>query len=99
MPKATDLTPESRFFGLFVGESGSGKTVAEGSFPHDINFQDFDGRIRGLLGAPWINREGITYDYYPPKVGKLALGDPNYIKINNTLEVLQMQLKDGQSKC
>lgn len=99
MPKASDLTPESRFFGLFVGESGSGKTVAECSFPGDIDVDDFDGRIRGILGAPWIDKSKITYNYYPPRlVNSNQFGDPNYIKINKSLEVLSMQLRDGQSK-
>lgn len=98
MPKASDLTPENRFFGLFVGESGSGKTVAETSFPGDIQVEDFDGRIRGILGAPWIDRSKINYNVYPPKIGTMATGDPNYVKINTNMEVLQMQLKNGQSK-
>lgn len=68
MPNAKDLNAEDgRFFGLFVGRSKSGKTVAECSFPGNTYVFDFDGRIRGLLGAPWIDRSKIQYDYFPPR--------------------------------
>lgn len=65
--KASDLSPDFRFMGLFVGPKHAGKTVAAASFPQPSNFLDFDGRIRGLLGAPWINRDRITYDVFPPR--------------------------------
>lgn len=90
MPKASDLTPENRFFALFVGRSGSGKTCAEASFPKPLNVLDFDGRIRGLLGAPWINREGISYDYFQPKA-------PGIIQsLNKKLESLMIASVSGQ---
>lgn len=82
MPSALDLTPEKRFMGLFIGPSGHGKTCAEASFPKPIKFLDFDGRIRGLLGAPWINRDKINYSYYPPR--ELGLVD----RINQELDLL-----------
>lgn len=73
MPNCNSLTPEANFKGLFIGKSGSGKTVAECSFPRPIEVWDFDGRIRGILGAPWIDRaNGLFYDSFPPKeVGML----------------------------
>ena len=82
--KATDLTPENRFVGMLVGPSGSGKTVAACSFPHPIYVFDFDGRIRGLLGANFISREGIEYDYYPPR--ELGLID----RIQKKCELFEM---------
>lgn len=89
IPKASELTTDTRFVGLFVGDSGSGKTVAEASFPGPVHFNDFDGRIRGLLGAPWIDRKNITYDFFPPK-------DPNLIeKLNNNLETLLAAARTG----
>lgn len=94
MPSAETLTPENRFFALFVGESGSGKTVAACSFPSPIDVDDFDGRIRGILGVDWIERKGIAYDYYPPKSPAGAV--PNYIKINNKYESIQIQQGMGQ---
>lgn len=97
--KASDLTEDFRFFALFVGDSGSGKTVAEGSFPQPIDFEDFDGRIRGLLGAPWINRDKITYDTYPPRYkGALITGDPNYMKISNKLGMQMQMMQTGNLK-
>lgn len=91
MPKASDLTTETRFVALFVGDSGSGKTVAEASFPGPVHVFDFDGRIRGLLGAPWIDRSKITYDYFPPKDKNLIEG------LNTKLETLQAAARTGQT--
>ena len=83
MPKkASDLSPDFRFMALFVGPKHAGKTCAADSFPTPINFLDFDGRIRGLLGAPWINRERITYDYFLPK-------EPNLVEKIDKLLVSQ----------
>lgn len=85
MPNIADLTEESRFIGMFVGPSGSGKTCAEGSFPKPIEFWDFDGRIRGLLGASWIDRnEGMSYEYFLPR-------EPNLIdRLEKKLELMHM---------
>lgn len=80
MPKAIDLTPDFRFMALFIGESGSGKTVAGASFPKPYENLDFDGRIRGLLGAPWIKRDEITYEVFNPR--ELGMVD----KVNKKLE-------------
>ncbi len=71
MPKLIDRQPDQRFVGLFLGQSGSGKTVAEASFPRPMHFEDFDGRIGGVDGAPWIDKNGITYDYWPPRMTDL----------------------------
>jgi hypothetical protein len=98
---ASDLTPEDRFIGLFVGPSNSGKTVAACSFqepdPSDklIKVFDFDGRIRGLLGAPWINRNRIKYDYYPPVMN--ATGISVYTKLNQDFETLLVQCGIGSN--
>jgi len=67
MPSAASLTPESRFIALFVGSKHSGKTVAAASFPKPAEFLDFDQRIRGILGAEWIERDKIYYETFPPK--------------------------------
>lgn len=80
MPSAENLTPDSRFFALFVGPKHSGKTVAATSVRSDsqseapgyVSVEDFDGRIRGILGAPWINKKNLSYDFYPPKMPKLV---------------------------
>lgn len=79
MPKVSELTPESRFVALFVGGHHSGKTCAAASFSehpscdktHPIEFLDFDLRIRGILGAPWLKTENINYTSYPPKMDNL----------------------------
>lgn len=63
---ASQLTNESRFNAMFVGNSGCGKKIAACTFPHPIKYFDMDGRIRGLLGASWVERNGIDYKYYPP---------------------------------
>lgn len=91
MPKAIDLTPDFRFMGLFVGESGTGKTVAAASFPKPVEFLDFDGRIRGLLGASWIDRKEINYEFFPPK--DLGIVD----KVNKKLEYYEIAKSMNQS--
>lgn len=95
MPSANNLTAESRFMGLFIGPSGSGKTVAECSFPGPIKVLDFDGRIRGILGAPWIDKSQIEYDYYPPRIS--GDGKPTYERINQDLEALLVMV--STNKC
>lgn len=89
------LTPESRFVGLFVGPSGSGKKAAACSFPHPIKYYDFDGRIRGLLGCPWVERKGIDYTYYPPKLAG-ANATSTYQRLNDDFDGLLTSSQVGQ---
>lgn len=67
MPRAIDLQSGNRFVALFVGPKHSGKTCAANSFDKPIHTLDFDGRMNGLLGASWIDRNDISYDYFPPR--------------------------------
>lgn len=98
MPCADTLSPDSRFLGLFIGPSGSGKTPAACSFITEaaiaaarrVRVFDFDGRIRGLLGCPWVNRSVIDYDYYPPRMPGTV-----FAKLNTDLEVLKTQCALG----
>lgn len=99
MPLASSLTPESNFKALFVGPKHSGKTAAACSWRDitknkKIKVLDGDGRIRGLLGCPWIDRSFIEYDYYPPedKSGKTF-----HERVNTDLEVILMQIQQGKS--
>ena len=96
MPLASSLTPESNFKALFVGSKHSGKTVAACSWmgpgTKKIKVLDGDGRIRGLLGATWIDRSRIEYDYYPPEHAKTF-----HERVNNDLEVMMMQIQQGKS--
>jgi hypothetical protein len=96
MPNASQLSPDNRFIALFVGPSGSGKTCAGCSFPGPIKVFDFDGRIRGILGAPWLTestRSGIDYTYYPPRVGKQTT--PTYQKINDECESMLVEVQQN----
>lgn len=90
MPSAADLTPDSRFVALFVGPKHGGKTVAAASFDQPAEILDFDQRIRGLLGAPWIDRSRIHYESFPPR----ELGMVN--RLNTYLENMLMIHKQGQ---
>lgn len=99
MANAANLTPDSRFFGLFIGHSGSGKTPSACSFANAskdkrVKVFDFDGRIRGILNTPWIDKSKIDYDYYPPihKVGDKQ----NFQKLNDEFAALQVQCNMGQ---
>lgn len=98
MPNASKLTPESRFMALFVGQKHSGKTVAACSWRRaesgkKIKVLDGDGRIRGILGAPWIKPELIDYDYYAPRV---ASEKTFFDRVNQDLEVLEMDISRNQ---
>jgi hypothetical protein len=94
MPRLSDVTPESRFMGLFISPSKCGKTVAAASFRTDesqvIDIMDFDGRVRGILGAEWINTKNIEYTYYPPREKNLVE------KIEKKLEVYETYRISGQ---
>lgn len=83
---ADSLTPESRFMALFVGPKHSGKTVAACSWTSEklIKVHDFDGRIKGILGAPWINKSKVEYTYFPPKGEK----DIFFQRVNKDLDAL-----------
>lgn len=93
MPSAETLTSDSRFTGLFVGPKHSGKTVAAASFPKPMEIEDFDGRIRGLLGAQFLDRKGISYDFFPPR----EVGENSPVtKINKKLEGWLVASRVGQ---
>lgn len=96
MPKASSLTNESRFMALFVGPKHSGKTVAAASWlppgPKLMKVLDGDGRIRGILGAPWIQRERIEYDYYPPRI---ASDKTFFERVNADLEAFEIQVRQN----
>lgn len=96
MPSAAALTPDdNRFIALFIGESGAGKKAAACTFPHPIKYFDFDGRIRGLLGCPWVVRDGIDYTYYPP-IRASSMDKNVFTTLNSELEGMLMQSKVGQ---
>ena len=68
MPHADELTPEDKMMVLCIGPSGSGKTGFECSVNDEETYNfDFDGRIRGLMGCPWVDKKKVTYDSYPPR--------------------------------
>jgi hypothetical protein len=60
-----DITPLSRFFGLFVGPSGDGKSCAAVSFPAPIYCFDLDDRIKGALAAKkWLGKIDLEFHRY-----------------------------------
>lgn len=99
MPNAGDLNPDRRFMALFVGAKHSGKTTAACSFKEDPAKKtfvfDFDGRINGLLGSPWIDRKRIDYQYYPPRVGNNT--KHMYERINDECDVMLINYNTGRS--
>jgi hypothetical protein len=100
MPLATSLTHEGLFKALFVGPKHSGKTVAACSWLSEdekkfMKVLDADGRIRGILGAPWIKKERIHYDYFPPRAA--GANQTFYERLNSDLEVLLTQVGTGKN--
>ena len=94
MPQLSKIEPESRFMGLFIGPSKCGKTCACASFRANdnevIDIMDFDGRVRGILGAKWLSKKNINYEYYPPREAGLVE------RIEKKLEVYEMYSKTAQ---
>lgn len=86
MALLSNLKPEQRFIGLFVGRSGNGKTSAICSFPGPIKVLDFDERIQGALGCPWLapKFKDVDYTVFPPIEPKGT--EANYIRLNKMLE-------------
>lgn len=100
MPNAGNLIPESRFMALFVGPKHAGKTVAACSWLSEnkqkrAKVLDADGRIRGILGASWIEKDRIDYDYFPPKVA--GNKDSFFERVNTDLDALLTLVSTGKS--
>ena len=102
MPNGADLTPESRFMALFVGRKHSGKTCAACSWRDParnkkIKVLDCDGRIRGILGASWIDKAKVDYDYFPPKTSSDKPSYHFFEEVNKNLEYLISEVRQGKS--
>lgn len=98
MPVANSLTPESRFCALFLGPKHSGKTVAACSWnplKKRTKVLDADGRIRGILGVPWVNKEKVDYDYFPPRV--VGSNKTFFERVNQDLDALLIDMNSGRS--
>lgn len=85
---------------LFIGPKHSGKTVAACSWLSEnkskrMKVLDGDGRIRGILGAPWIDKDRIDYDPFPPRVA--GNNTTFFERVNQDLEVLLSQVGSGRS--
>lgn len=91
MPSADQIQDDKRFVGLFVGRSGHGKSTAAYSFPHPIKVLDVDGRIRGGIACPWIERKGIDYVSFPPVSEKYL-----WNQLNEEFEMILIACKNNQ---
>lgn len=63
----TTYNPDNKFSAIFAGMTKSGKTCAAASFPKPLHIMEFDNRINGLSGAHWLPKDGITFEYFPPR--------------------------------
>ena len=84
---------------LFVGPKHSGKTVAacsvlKANLATRLKVLDADGRIRGILGSPWIQKDRIDYDYYPPRTAGNNKGF--FERVNGDLELLLDTIVKGK---
>ncbi len=57
MPNANLLKPDNNIHALLIGKSGCGKTGAAVSFPGKSYVLDFDDRIRGIMGCPFLDQK------------------------------------------
>lgn len=89
--KASQLTPETRFFGMFIGRSKSGKTIAAASFPKPILLIDGDLRAEGILGGKRFLRDldQIEIKRFKPTAG--------FIEIEKELELLSSMIQVRQN--
>lgn len=99
MPNASSLTAESRFMALFVGPKHSGKTSAACSWytpegTKKIKALDGDGRIKGILGCPWIDKSRVDYDYFPPRIA--GKRETFFERLNNDLEAMLVDISSGR---
>lgn len=86
---------------MFVGAKHSGKTVAAASWmtkggSKRVKIHDCDGRIDGLLNAPWIDLSRVDYDYFPPRT--LANDKTFFERMNRDLEALMVMVNTGQNQ-
>lgn len=100
MPLASTKTSDSRFMAMFVGEKHSGKTSAACSWITPgtdklIYVLDGDGRIAGINGCPWINKERVYYQYFQPRVAGNEV--PFFRRVNDELESILLSV--GQKRC
>lgn len=72
--------PNGRFSCVFAGKTKSGKTAALASFPKPLHIMEFDNRIQGVLGCPWIDMDGITFEYFPPKTDAFPVSLADRVK-------------------
>lgn len=95
-----NLAPEQRFFGLFVGPSGGGKTPSACSFmdstsDKEVLVLDFDDRVRGILGTPWVDKSRVKIERFPSKFKDT---DPAvHIKVGEVLELVLAQINSRQN--
>ena len=99
MPSAANLTTESRIMALLVGPKHSGKTCAAASFltkgsKKRLKVHDGDGRIKGILGAPWVEKDRIDYEYFPPRDSQN--NKTFFERANQDLEALLVEVKSGR---
>ncbi len=76
------VTPDSKFFGLFVGRSSSGKSCAAASFPKPLKNYDADLR-KGFLGAKFLNKKGNSWEPWPPRQTTIAMIEKEMTSLEN----------------
>lgn len=97
LKSAEDLVIGTKFFGMAVGPSGSGKKSAMCTFPKPMRYFDFDGRIDGLLGSPWVDRKGIDYSQHSIKNPSAAAAEIVQF-LNKELQIILNNCISGQNK-
>ena len=97
MQNLNELSVDTGFRGLFVAKTKEGKTCAAASFPPPVHILDFDDRIKGLLGAPWlapkIKQGEITFTYIPPRnlLNPVSIFDLIVKELNSLIQLKQIK--------
>jgi len=76
------VTPDSKFFGLFIGRSSGGKSVAAASFPKPLKNYDADLR-KGFLGAKFLEKKGNDWKPWPPRQTTIEMIEKEMTSLEN----------------
>jgi hypothetical protein len=97
LPNANLLEKTPHTHALLISPSGAGKTCIGAGWPGKYVCMDFEDRIRGILGVPWLNekiaRGEIEWESFVPKRGGKMLG---YNDVFTYLAKLEVRVATGE---
>lgn len=96
MPNASMLG-SNHVHALLISPSGAGKTVIGASWPGKYFCLDFEDRIRGIFGVPWLKDKiaagDIEFESFVPRKDGIKMGIDNIYKC---LQILEVRVNRGE---